>query len=77
MNDGVDAKYGEITTEYGAIGEDEPVFVLRAQDVLAHETLVHYHKQAGRFGCTTHFRDDVLQAIVNFERWHGVRKLPD
>lgn len=72
-----DVKYGEVTTEYGDIPDDEPVFVLRAQDVLAHETLLHYHEQSGRAGCKADFRDDVLQALVNFERWQGVRKLPD
>lgn len=32
---GAEAKYGRITTERKAIPEDEPVFLLRAQDALA------------------------------------------
>lgn len=28
----VDAKYGRVTTEYGDIGDDEQIFIFRAQD---------------------------------------------
>jgi hypothetical protein len=30
----VDKKYGRVTLENGSIGEDEPVVVFRAQDVV-------------------------------------------
>ncbi len=30
---GYDRKYGKVTTEFGNIGEDEPVVVFRAQDL--------------------------------------------
>lgn len=38
----VDRKYGRVTTERGAIGENEPVVVFRAQDKLLGPLLDHY-----------------------------------
>lgn len=38
----IDAKYGKVTTERGDIPEDEQVFVLRAQDLLAAGTVRFY-----------------------------------
>lgn len=38
-----DRKYGKVTTEFGNIGEDEPVVVFRAQDVLLPKVLAYYH----------------------------------
>ncbi len=35
-------KYGRITTELKDIPEDEPVFLLRGQDVLAVENVLYY-----------------------------------
>ncbi len=32
---GFDGKYGKIRTEKGSIPEDEPIFLLRAQDIFA------------------------------------------
>lgn len=39
---GYDRKYGKITTEFGNIGEDEPVVVFRAQDALLADILPYY-----------------------------------
>lgn len=41
----IDAKYGKIETEKGSIREDEPVFVLRAQDKLAFGAIVAYRER--------------------------------
>lgn len=38
----LDRKYGKVTTERGAIGEDEPVVVFRARDKLLPSVLAHY-----------------------------------
>jgi hypothetical protein len=38
----VDAKYGKVVTERGDIGEDEPVFILRAQDAYTATTIGQY-----------------------------------
>lgn len=72
-----DMKYGKVTTEHGKFDDDEPVFVLRGQDVLALETLIHYREQADRFGCSAKFRDDVNREIGRFSSWSGVRTIPD
>lgn len=40
---GYDNKYGKVTTEFGTIGEDEPVVVFRARDLFLPETLTFYH----------------------------------
>ena len=37
-----DDKYGKVTVERGDIPEHEPVFVLRAQDILAAGTVLFY-----------------------------------
>lgn len=41
----IDNKYGRVTLERGDIGEDEPVVVFRARDVLLPDVLAFYlHK---------------------------------
>ena len=74
---GTDLKYGKVTTEHGNIPDDEPVFVLRAQDVVAIPTLQDYHDAAAKLGCHERFLTDVREAKVRFHRWNAVRKLPD
>jgi len=45
----IDNKYGKITTEFGNIGEDEPVVLFRARDVLLPDVMAYYlHKCAER-----------------------------
>lgn len=72
-----DRKYGQVTIERGSIPKGEPVFLVRAGDVLAIDTLKHYVEQAGRFGCDAGFVEDVKRAIVDFSLWDGDRRLPD
>lgn len=38
----IDNKYGRVILEHGDIGEDEPVFVFRAKDILLPRLLAHY-----------------------------------
>lgn len=74
----IDLKYGKVTVERGLEDSgDEPVFVLRASDVLAIETLSHYRKRAGEFGCSFEFVRSVGGARDVFVAWQGTRKLPD
>lgn len=40
---GIDYKYGKVTLEHGTIGEDEPVVVFRANDMLLPKLLDYYH----------------------------------
>ena len=39
---GIDAKYGQIETKKGEIPDDEPVFLIRAQDALAGAIVRYY-----------------------------------
>lgn len=39
---GLDSKYGQVTTEHGDIGEDEPVVVFRARDAKLPAVLTYY-----------------------------------
>jgi hypothetical protein len=39
----IDGKYGKVTLEHGTIGEDEPVMVFRAKDILLPDLIAHYH----------------------------------
>lgn len=73
---GQDLKYGKITTEHGSIPEDEPVFVLRAQDALALFALDAYGETVWMACCTPGFRADVRSAVDSFRKWPK-KKLPD
>jgi hypothetical protein len=64
--------YGKL--EIPMIGEDEPVFILRGQDILAHSAIEMYRLLAKAHGC------QVAQALTGelscFRRWQGERRLP-
>ena len=68
-----DLKYGTVIVERGTIPDDEPVFVLRAQDALAADTIRYYMKRRTISGCTTLA---VEAALRNMNAW-PVRKMPD
>lgn len=68
-----DLKYGLIVVERGSIPDDEPVFVLRAQDALAGETIRFYMKRREQEGIGT---VAVAEALKDMEAW-PVRKMPD
>jgi flavorubredoxin len=66
-------KYGRINIP--GIGEDEPVFILRAQDKLAIWTIEMY-----RILCESHGAkvSETLGGIIEaFKNWSGPKKLPD
>jgi hypothetical protein len=76
-----DGKYGQVTTERGNIGDDEPVFVIRAQDKLSAEVIDFY-----RSLCTAYEAGpDHIRAVETtwnrFEEWqvnnHSKMKVPD
>ncbi len=57
------------------IPEDEPVFVIRAQDKLAHEAITAYMELAGRYQCD--FLTPGLRAhLAAVDEW-PVKKWPD
>jgi hypothetical protein len=62
-------KYGKITTERGSIPEDEPVFLLRAQDVAALPTLGDYLENCRAAGASQAHMDGISSAIHRFHDW--------
>jgi hypothetical protein len=69
----ISGKYGQI--DIPKIGEREPVFILRAQDLLAgpaievSEILARSHRSP--------LAEDLGREIGWFQRWTGRRKIPD
>jgi hypothetical protein len=55
----VDLKYGRVTTEFGTIAEDEPVFVFRAQDRLVPKVLEVYRVLCELLGSPQHHLDTI------------------
>lgn len=67
---GIDNKYGRVTTEFGSIGEDEPVIVFRAKDIVLPKLLAYYHLFALEHGSPRNFLNDVIdlkEKIVNWQ----------
>ncbi len=69
----VSGKYGKVDIPH--IGEDEPVFILRAQDRLAETAISIYRSLAQSHGAEV--ADGVEREIDLFKSWEGRRKLPD
>jgi hypothetical protein len=70
---GVSAKYGRI--KIPKIGDEEPVFILRAQDKLAESAIAMYQALAASHGAAV--ADDIHKEIESFKKWKGTKKLPD
>jgi hypothetical protein len=64
--------YGKL--EIPMIGEDEPVFILRAQDVLAESAIQMYRLLAEAHGC--HVEQALVREINGFRQWPGEKRLP-
>ncbi len=64
--------YGKL--DIPMIGENEPVFILRGQDILAQSAIEMYRLLAEAHGCK------VAEALTNeiscFQQWSGQRRLP-
>ena len=69
----VSAKYGKLSIP--KIGDDEPVFVLRAQDKLAESAIAMYQALAASHGSPV--ARDIQKEIESFRNWKGSKKLPD
>ena len=66
-------KYGRVNIPQ--IGEDEPVFILRAQDMLAISAIEIYRSLAESHGAPV---VETLQREINsFRAWDGQKKVPD
>lgn len=74
-----DSKFGRVTTEFGDIPEDEPVFLIRAKDMLAVEALWAYRGLSRAGGCNSEHLSALEHTIATFEEWQvsNPTKLPD
>ena len=63
------AKYGKVTLEHGSIGEDEPVIVFRAKDVLLPKVLAYYVMCCIKAGSPKRHIDMIFETIKTVERW--------
>lgn len=66
-------KYGKVAIP--KIGEDEPVFILRAQDKLAAPAIEMYRTLTDSHGCK--LAGSLQREIDKFHQWKGISKLPD
>jgi hypothetical protein len=80
----VDGKYGRVSVERepgNPLGEDEPVFVLRARDLAAVGTLLLYEEAAFQQGAGEEHLAAVEEARAAFARWRHAHpelmKVPD
>lgn len=69
----VSGKYGKVNIP--KVGENEPVFILRAQDKLAGPILQMYQALAASHGSP--IAEKVQKEIEAFQKWGGNKKLPD
>ena len=68
----ISGKYGKINIP--KIGENEPVFILRAQDKLAGTTIRMYQLLTSSHGARL---TGLEKEIDSFQKWSGNKKLPD
>ncbi len=66
------ARYGRI--EIPSIGREEPVFILRAEDILAGDAIRMYKLLAEAHGCD--LGEVVERQIRLFSEWPGEKSLP-
>jgi hypothetical protein len=79
----IDSKYGKITVEKEPdtpFGDDEPLFLLRGNDLLAKDVLLEYLNLA-EAECSDEFIDKVNEVIATFREYRETHeddiKLPD
>lgn len=75
----IDSKYGRVTLEHGDIGDDEPVFVFRAQDRLTPHVLKWYEDLCAAAGAPeVHTRAIAASAdrIIEWQATHPT-KIPE
>lgn len=65
----IDRKYGRVTTEKGTIGDDEPVVVFRAQDILLLNVLSAYRLACGMAGCPPEHIAGIDATIAQVREW--------
>lgn len=74
----IDLKYGRVTTEFGTIGEDEPVVVFRARDLVLPRLLGTYSAECAKEGSPVEHLAliaDAIVAVTDWQKAHG-RQVP-
>jgi hypothetical protein len=69
----ISGKYGKV--HIPKIGEEEPVFILRAQDQLAMYAIEMYQLLSASHGASVSRSLD--DEITSFKHWQGRKKMPD
>lgn len=69
----ISGKYGKLHVP--KIGEEEPVFILRAQDQLAIPAIEMYQLLAASHGASV--AKSLEDEITSFRHWKGRKKIPD
>lgn len=69
----VSGKYGKV--DIPKVGDDEPVFILRAQDKLAVAAIAMYQALAASHNAAV--ANGIQKEIESFRNWKGTKKLPD
>ena len=74
----IDLKYGRVTLENSTIGEDEPIVVFRASDVLLPKVLAYYRLFCNQAGSPKKHLDliDVTQLQVLDWQKENVTRVP-
>ncbi len=70
---GISGKYGKIFVS--KIGEEEPIFILRAQDQLAAQAIEMYRDLAAKNGLP--LAESLQKEIEAFRNWPGPKRMPD
>lgn len=65
----IDGKYGRVQLERGTVGEDEPVFVFRAQDETLPELLLMYAELCERNGSPQRHLDAIDRSRDGIVAW--------
>lgn len=66
---GHDLKYGKVTTQFGDIGEDEPVIVFRARDRLVPDVLAYYAARCIKAGSGIFHVSVIMENVERFRTW--------
>lgn len=67
----IDAKYGRVTLEHGTIGDDEPVVVFRAKDLVLPKLLAYYHLFCLKAGSPKRHLDLILSTRETIMKWQA------
>lgn len=67
----MDKKYGRVTVEHEGPGEDEPVIVFRATDVLLPSVMQFYYDRCASAGSPLHHLDLIRQSYGGIVAWQA------